>query len=271
MRIVTTTSVFERGYDAKKAQDRLAAHGFSKLDMAFDYFMGEKSPFLRFTYLFWARSLRRRAKKLGVEYTHSHAPWGDEGYKHIARSIKATAAIGARYMVLHPTYTDENGAALDDEESFIRRNADFVRPWLGLAKRCGVVILSENLLAGPARDPGTIARLVKTVDSPYFGWCYDTGHAHLYGFRPEELAGCAVCPLSLHLQDNNGGGDEHLIPGDGEIDFDSTMKTLRAIGYAGDCVLEAHKQCLNAPDGERGAVLDRLYAAGEALCAKFKE
>ena len=65
MRIVTTTSVFDRGYDAKKALRRLSAVGFDGLDMGFDYYMGEKSPFLRFTYRFWARSLRRRAKKLG--------------------------------------------------------------------------------------------------------------------------------------------------------------------------------------------------------------
>ena len=122
---------------------------------------------------------------------------------------------------------------------------------------CGVVLLAENILWGASSDPRVIAELVEKVDSDWFGWCYDTGHAHCCGYRADILKKCSVVPLSLHIQDNNGGGDEHLIPGDGTIDWDVFLETLKTVGYLGDCVMEAHHQSLEAPDAERDAILTR--------------
>ena len=62
-RIVTTTSVFEPGYPAEKALERLADLGFEALDMALDYWTEEGSPFLSDGYLTWAEALRERAEK----------------------------------------------------------------------------------------------------------------------------------------------------------------------------------------------------------------
>ncbi len=108
------------------------------------------------------------------------------------------------------------------------------------------------------------------MDSPWFGWCFDTGHAHCCGYGPDVLKKCAVAPLSLHIQDNNGGGDEHLIPGDGTIDWPQTLAVLREIGYLGDCVMEAHHQSLEAPDAERDAILTRLLEKSKELRAELR-
>jgi len=268
-RIVTTTSVFQEGYPGEKAIDRLAALGFEALDMALDY-CEEMPEFLGDGYLKWAADLRARAEAAGVRYTHAHAPGAAENNPHIARSLEIAGALGAKYIVLHPVCRDGE-AVIDDAEAFIRRNADAVRPWLDKAKECGVVILSENLLWGASRDPRIIARLVREVDSEWFGWCYDTGHANCFGLRPEILEECVVAPLSLHLQDNHGEfDDEHLIPGDGTIDWDALVRSLKAVGYAGDCVLEAHHQSLEAPDEEREEILARLLEVARVLREKMK-
>ena len=112
---------------------------------------------------------------------------------------------------------------------------------------------------------------MREVNSPYFGWCFDTGHANCFGIRPEILAECAVVPQSLHMQDNQGDGwDAHLIPGEGTIDWDALIRTLREIGYAGDCVLEAHHQSLDVPDHARDAILTRLLAAARILREKME-
>ena len=162
-------------------------------------------------------------------------------------------------------------AGLEDAETFIRKNVSALEPWLETAERAGVVILSENLLWGASKDPRNIASLVREVNSPYFGWCFDTGHANCFGIRPEILAECAVVPQSLHMQDNQGDGwDAHLIPGEGTIDWDALIRTLREIGYAGDCVLEAHHQSLDAPDHARDAILTRLLAAARILREKME-
>ena len=189
----------------------------------------------------------------------------------IGRSLETAGALGAGYMVLHPVWR-ENGVIIEDEDRFIRVNAEAVKPWLGKARDCGVVILSENLLWGASKDPRIIARLTEAADSPWFGWCYDTGHANCFGFRPEILRECAAVPLSLHMQDNRGtGGDDHWIPGDGTVDWDALIRTLKAAGYAGDCVLEAHHQSLEAPDEERDGILIRLLAKAKELRAAMEE
>ncbi len=74
----------------------------------------------------------------------------------------------------------------------------------------------------------------------------------------------AVLPLSVHIQDSVGG-DDHLIPGDGNIDWDAFTRTLHTVGYTGDCVLEAHHQSLYAADEERDAILARLLEKGKEL------
>ena len=268
-RIVTTTSVFEPGYPGEKAIERLAGLEFEGLDMALDYWVEPGSPFLSENYLQWTKELRNRVEQVGIPYTHAHAPGEVTGNPHIARSLEVAGTLGAKYLVLHPQWRRGDGSILEDEEEFIRVNADAIRPWLETAKACGVVILSENLLWGASVDPRIIAKLVKTVDSEWFGWCYDVGHANCFGFGPSVVTECAVPPLSLHLQDNHGEGDEHLIPGDGTVDWDGVAEALKAVGYAGDCVLEAHHQSLDAPDEERDAILRRLLDRAKILRDKM--
>ena len=132
------------------------------------------------------------------------------------------------------------------------------------------MLLSENILWGASSDPRAIAELVKSVDSPYFGWCFDVGHAWSCGYAPDIIKKCCVAPLSLHIQDNHGNGDEHLIPGDGTIDFDLFIAALKDVGYLGDCVLEAHHQSLDAPDEERDGILSRLMDVAEELREKMR-
>ena len=43
----------------------------------------------------------------------------------------------------------------------------------------------------------------------------------------------------LHLHDNNGESDQHLIPGQGTIPWGEVFKALKEIGYSGDFTLEA--------------------------------
>ena len=265
-RIVTTTSVFEPGYPAEAAADRLKRLGFEAQDMALDYWQEAAcSPFLGDDYLKWAFSLREHAEKIGIPYTHSHAP-GEAGEKPIIeRALKTASALGAKYMVLHPVCAS-GGRYFEDEKAFTEANVRAVVPWLAIARKCNVVILSENLLWGSSRDPRVISSLVDRVGSEWFGWCYDTGHANCFGFRPEILQECSVAPASLHIQDNHGDThDEHLIPGDGTLDWDALTDTLIKIDYSGDCVLEAHNQSLHAMDSERDAILTRLLEKARVL------
>ncbi len=264
-RIVTTTDVFEVGYPAETAAERLAALGYEGIDMGFDYWTFDNSPFLGDGYLDWAKGVRARADKAGIVYTHAHAPGEADAGDVIGRSIEAAAVLGARYLAVHPIWHETNGRTIETRARFLDVNAKAIKQWLPKAEECGVVLLSENLLWGASKNPRIIADLVKKVNSDWFGWCFDVGHAHCSGYEAEILRKCSVVPMSLHIQDNDGSGDGHLIPGDGTIDWTAFLAVLRDVGYLGDCVLEAHHQSLEAPDAERDAILTRLLKTAQPM------
>lgn len=260
MKIVTTTSVFPPCWDPVNVISRLAAIGYDSLDMAFDYCVQDSDfPFMTSEYEKWAEMLRETAESHGISYTHSHAPFDALARGELVeRSLRCASLLGIRYMVVHPIWKTENGI-LSEEEEFLAVNTETIRPLLESAAKHGVILLSENLLWGASIHAQTIARLVERVDSPWFGWCYDAGHAHAFHDSLENFRKVCRAPLSLHIQDNHGDGrDEHLIPGDGTLDWRDFLRSLKEVGYCGDFVLEAHHQPLELPDHQRDSILTEL-------------
>jgi sugar phosphate isomerase/epimerase len=45
---------------------------------------------------------------------------------------------------------------------------------------------------------------------------------------------------SLHIHDNHGSRDEHLIPGEGVIEWKGVLKALKDIGYRGVFMMECY-------------------------------
>ncbi|MBQ3054793.1 MAG: sugar phosphate isomerase/epimerase [Oscillospiraceae bacterium] len=270
MKIVTTTSVFPPGTDWHSAILRLKNAGFSSLDFAFDYCDRPEDPLMGPDYAEWAASLRKYADSLGLEFTHSHAPFdADARGEIVEHTLHAAQILGVRYLVVHPLWRKADEIYYEGEE-FLEVNTAAYLPLAELAENYGLTILTENLLWGASIQPRAISDLVARVNRPNFGWCYDSGHAHCFGISPETLIGL-IPPLSLHLQDNYGipMGDEHLLPGDGTIDWDLLLKTLVKIGYSGEFVLEAHRQSCSAPDNERDAILKELCSRAETYRSRI--
>ncbi|MBN2322131.1 MAG: sugar phosphate isomerase/epimerase [Spirochaetes bacterium] len=77
-------------------------------------------------------------------------------------------------------------------------------------------------------------RMIDELGSDRFGILLDTGHCHLNGEDLESaVLKCRGVPLHIHIDDNNGDFDSHLIPGRGTIDFGSLQSALSEIGYDG--------------------------------------
>ena len=260
--IVTTTSVFPPCSDLEKVLHVLAEIGYDGADIAFDYCVQQPDyPFMTDAYEAWAEELSKTAGALGIVISHSHASFDascrDEAL--IDRTLRCCQIMGIRCLVVHPIWRDADGKIIDDQEAFLQINAEAISAMLSAADGFGVTLLSENLLWGASADPEVISALVGRVGHPNFGWCYDTGHAKSLGYAPAVLRDC-IPPLSLHIQDNLGHGDDHLLPGDGAIDWDDVIACLNDCGYDGDFVLEAHHQPLEAKnERERKSILIDLY------------
>lgn len=268
MNIVTTTCVFPYNYPCERALERLADIGFTHLDLAMDYCVGDPDcAFNSDSWEKWANDLRDLGEKKGVVYSHSHS-WGDATTRdpRIFRCFDVCKILGAKYCVVHPYYKKADGSFIYDDEEFVKVNAELMKPLLEHAEKLGVTLLSENLLWGSSIKATAISALVKEINSPYFAWCYDTGHANAHDISCRELLKCEIAPASLHIQDNNGHyRDDHLIPGDGSIDWKEFLDVLHTIGYKGEMVLEAHHQSLEAKDEDREAILSELLSRAKKM------
>lgn len=100
----------------------------------------------------------------------------------------------------------------------------------------GVVPALEN-----QRYLGNLAYFMDRYDNP--GFCWDCGHE--YGFSKGipflELFGHRA--VALHIHDNRCGTDtdDHLLPFDGNIDFEQVAQMLARSGYGGTLMLEVSK------------------------------
>jgi len=76
--------------------------------------------------------------------------------------------------------------------------------------------------------------VIDNLKSRSFGILLDTGHVNLNNEDFNEIIPrCKGVPLHIHLDDNMGDFDSHLIPGRGNIDFKSLFNSLKMLGYEG--------------------------------------
>jgi sugar phosphate isomerase/epimerase len=107
------------------------------------------------------------------------------------------------------------------------------------------------------------AELRRRVDHPAFGLTIDVGHLHCQGETPIAvyLERWRDLLWNVHVEDMRRGVHDHLMFGEGEIDFGPVLRTLRAIGYAGGLYVELSRHSHNAVETARQA-LAFLRAAG---------
>ncbi|MBI1370401.1 MAG: TIM barrel protein [Planctomycetes bacterium] len=138
--------------------------------------------------------------------------------------------LGGPMIVVHPSPLAPVNVVPPAAELEARRES-LLRSLYELAEigsDMDVVFLLENM---PPRsymgtDPVELAKMLREVDSPHMRMCFDTGHAHVTGTVADRLAACADVIDYLHIHDNDGKEDTHLMPGDGTTDWPALTAVL---------------------------------------------
>ena len=127
-----------------------------------------------------------------------------------------------RVIVLHSGY--ERWRFNLNINLWLEQSVTFWRPLVSLAEDLGCALAIENIFE---TTPGGLRMLFDEIDSPSFGGCFDIGHWHLFGEMDlsEWLGLLKKHILAFHLHDNRGHFDDHLVPGDGLINF-AALKSL---------------------------------------------
>ena len=101
----------------------------------------------------------------------------------------------------------------------------------------GVKLALENVHPGPATD--LVRRALDNLPGDIFGFCYDSSHDQMGGPKPFNLLeDMSDRLLALHLSDRVREYVDHVIPGDGFIDWESLCGLIRNTNYGGPVTLE---------------------------------
>lgn len=250
MRLATTTLDFAKYTCCQtEALDHIRKAGFRYADYSFgkDYdhrsgiYSGDDGYFDR---------VAQAADDLGIRLIQAHAPMGkpldDPDGQFLAdtlRCVEACGKWGIPNLVVHSGYLPD----LSKEDTFLRNKAFFL-PLLEAAEPYGIHILVENFnkMYKPnvywIDNAADLLTMIEIVDHPLFHGVWDTGHANLQPMpQHEELRLLGSHVKALHIQDNLGIKDQHLLPFHGTTDMDSVMQGLQDIGYEGFFTFEVGK------------------------------
>ena len=100
------------------------------------------------------------------------------------------------------------------------------------------------------------AELDERVAHPHFGLTMDIGHLHCQGETPiaDQLRTWRHLLWNVHIEDMRRGVHDHLMFGEGEIDFGPVLQTLEEIGYNGGVHVELSRHSHDAVETARRAL-----------------
>ncbi len=153
------------------------------------------------------------------------------------QTLEAGAAIGARVVVFHPGY--DRWRYGGQPRLWIDQNRAFWPPLLEKAEQLGIPMALENIFE---EQPDTLVELIDTLDSPWLGHCFDSGHWNLFSTVSLEdwLHALGKRLVHVHLHDNRGDRDAHLPLGEGDIPFQSLFERIKTLERPPTMTLEGH-------------------------------
>jgi len=189
------------------------------------------------------------SERSGVRFATAHLPFlGGGGTKdaefmvkfdrEMYNSIDAMKMLGVDCAVLHPNAPTVVMKDFDRKKAFDSVMAHLA-PYAEYAAKVGLSVVVENMrvIHGMrhshryCQDPD---ELCEVADALGVGVCWDFGHANISGIKQSEgLRYVGKRLKAIHVNDNSGVDDDHIIPFTGTVDWRDAMKGLKEIGYNG--------------------------------------
>ncbi|NLE13385.1 MAG: sugar phosphate isomerase/epimerase [Clostridiales bacterium] len=204
-----------QGYDCSELSDE---HGFALLERGDPIKVGTEC--------------RRYAEGLGFSFPQGHL-WlasnicNPEHVDGLKKWLDLFNALGITSAVLHTGYNRE--APLEAVNEARVKALEILTDYI---KGTDLVICLENLthdlsLSQPILD------LINTVNSPNLAVCLDTGHLNIMGGDQYEfIKNCGNKLKALHIADNEGKTDQHMMPfGRGNVNWKAVVRGLKEVGY----------------------------------------
>ena len=194
-----------------------------------------------------------RAGAPAVNVLHPEKARRIDAMDEIKRALEAAELIPFSNLILHLG---------EREDGWSQRTVEYAINALehlgAFAHPLGVRLLVENLLS-EATTPTHLLTILELGHLPNIGVCLDLGHAHINVGVTEAITTLGSNIATMHVHDNHGEKDEHLWPGDGNIDWPSAVKAIKTLATTPAAVLEIHYN-LGADAQTLPASIERSFA-----------
>lgn len=269
MRLSASTNLFtvrRNGQLIPKIESIIRCYkaGYRVIDINFCDYKGNFDFLSQDNWMEYIKRMKELKYELNIDYSQSHIPFynvaspdfsNNELYEEmVKRSIIASGELGVKWAVMHPGTAEDVNCSSEVSK---KRNIEYFLPHIELAVKNNVGIAIENMADFPgsktirryAATPEELCDLVDYFNDKNVGICWDFGHANLMRYDQTICLRYVGKRLkALHVADNRGKDDDHLLPFYGDIKWEKIMKTLVEIEYEGDFTYEVHGQVERMPD-----------------------
>ena len=175
---------------------------------------------------------------------------------HTCRALTLARELGA------PCITTEPGGPVAAGESWSAALTLFIemlKPVAEHAEKEGVLLLVEPEPGLLIETADQFLEFMQHIDSPAVGLNFDIGHAYCVGDDPAAtIPRMARYIRHFHLEDIAATRvHQHLVPGEGAIDFTAAFRAIQEIGYDGWVTIELYPYA-DDPDTAARLALERV-------------
>lgn len=187
----------------------------------------------------------------------------------LSRSLQAAVELESDCVSLWSGTAETNPLSAADDQTLLDRLAGGLQVLLREAEKLGTPIGFEPEPGMFIDSMSRFQRLLQWVDSPQLKLTLDLGHLYCQGEVPiaDYIARWSSHLVNVHVEDMRAGVHEHLMFGEGEMEFPPIIAALGAANYRGGVHVELSRHSHMAPvaAAQAFAVLSPLvkpYATG---------
>lgn len=259
MLLTTQTEKLEEFFGDKAAIEMVADAGFDSIDYSMFHMSRDNCILNTDEYKKYAKELKNIADQKGIGFTQAHAPFRfafestEQEYLKIAkdqvvRAIEVAGILGVEIIVVHPL---QFRPYLTNKDYLKQINMKYYNELIPYCEEYGVKMACENMwqynkkreciIDSVCSQPAEFNDYIDSVNSEFLVACLDLGHCGLTNIEAQDCIRAMGSKRikALHVHDNDYLGDDHTLPGFGEMNWDEITKALAEIDYTGNFTFEA--------------------------------
>jgi L-ribulose-5-phosphate 3-epimerase len=167
------------------------------------------------------------ARKIGLQIDNIHTPFnhpndlwldgldGEDYLNMLISCVNDCAQHSIPVAVVHIT-------GFSKPPEITRIGIDRVKRLVDLAENKDIYLAFENLNFLQHLD-----YIFENIKSDHLGFCYDSGHENCFHQDADCLSHYGKRLFAIHIDDNFGDGDTHLLPYDGTVNWNSVKEKLK--------------------------------------------